>query len=84
MRRRRASYCRIMMSATPIEQGEADGIVTGSGGIAPPAAASEPGSTMPLPRGPILGITPRHSLLGRSYSCAALDGYLLRVGSEYV
>ena len=33
--------------------------------------------TMPLPRGPILGITPRPSLLGRSYSCAALDGYLL-------
>ncbi len=33
--------------------------------------------TMPLPCGPILGITPRHLLLGRSYSCAALAGYLL-------
>ena len=33
--------------------------------------------TMPLPRGPILGITPKPSLLGRSYSCAAVAGYLL-------
>ena len=33
--------------------------------------------TMPLPRGPILGITPRPLLLGRSYACVALAGYLL-------
>ncbi len=32
---------------------------------------------MLLPRGPILGITPRPLLLGRSYACAALAGYLL-------
>ena len=33
--------------------------------------------TMPLPHGPILGITPRHSLLGRSYARVAWAGYLL-------
>jgi len=33
--------------------------------------------TMPLPRGPILGITPRRLLLGRSYARVALAGYLL-------
>ena len=46
-------------------------------GLPKALALQIPYHTMPLPRGPILGITPRPLLFGRSYSCAALAGYLL-------
>ena len=46
-------------------------------GLPKALALQIPYHTMPLPRGPILGITPRPLLLGRSYSGAALTGYLL-------
>ncbi len=46
-------------------------------GLPKALALQIPYHTMPLPRGPILGLTPRPLLLGRSYACAALTGYLL-------
>ncbi len=46
-------------------------------GLPKALALQIPYHTMPLPRGPILGITPRPLLLGRSYARVAWAGYLL-------